>query len=142
MRNSIIALVVFIAYAMVACSKTPPEQAILANVDAIQSALESKNTGDVMAHFKEDFLGNGYLGKPELRRFLVAQFLQHRNVNLLITSMEVDHRPELPLSATIKGVVVVTGAERILPDDGRLFAINGKWRLVEDTWLLENLSWE
>ncbi len=134
---------VFLCIALItACSKPPAEEAVRSNIEAVQKALEEKDTSDVLSYVKSDFLGNGYLEKSEIRRMLIAQFLQHQNINVVFSSLDVEHREELPYQTRMSGLVGVTGAENLLPNDGRLLSVSGTWRLVDDEWLLETLEWE
>ncbi|MEM7280695.1 MAG: hypothetical protein AAF438_03540 [Pseudomonadota bacterium] len=127
---------------LTACAKPPAEEIIREHMDGIQQAVEAKKSRDVLQFLKEDFLGNNHVDKLEVRRILVAQFLRHNNISVVFSSLDVEYRPELPYRATMTGLVAVTGAENLLPDDGRLLSIDGTWGLVEDEWRLETLNWQ
>ena len=140
MKSKVLVLVTCLL--LVACSEQPAEEAVRENIQAAQKALEEKNTREALSYLKSDFLGNGYLEKSEVRRILVAQFLQHKNINVVFSSLDVEHSEELPYQTRMTGLVAVTGAENFLPDDGRLLSVSGIWRLVDDEWRLESLDWQ
>lgn len=127
---------------LASCSKTPPVEAVQANIDAIQLAIEEKNTGAIMQHVLDTFRGNESLDKSNLRKLLAVHFIRHKNINVVITRMDVNHDPKFPFHASMEGVVALTGAENILPQDGRLFKVSGKWQLHDGDWLLDSLNWE
>ncbi len=125
-----------------ACSKTPPVEAIHARLDAIQIAIEEKNNSAVMKHVLDSFRGNESLDKGNLRKLLAVHFIRHQNIHIVVTRMDVEHDPKFPYHASMKGIVAVTGAENILPQDGRLFKVSGQWELHDGDWLLAKLDWE
>ena len=124
------------------CSKTPPVEAIENNLAVIQAAIEAKNNGDVMEHILDSFRGNEHLDKTNLRKLLAAHFLRHKNINVVVTTMQVEHNPKSPFYAYMHGLVAITGAEHLLPEDGRIFKVSGQWELHDGDWLLAKLDWQ
>lgn len=143
MKRSTLSLVMaFIAIMLAACGKTPPEEAILANIKASQKAVENRDAGDAVKYLTDNFSGNRGMDKQELRRLLAVIFLQHKNINVVITRMDIKVNEYDPSTATMEGVVVATGADRLLPSDGRIFKVNGDWILQNDEWRLSKISWQ
>lgn len=132
-------LILLIAFG---CSKTPPEEAIRANIKAAQQAVEDRDAGDAVEHLAEDFMGNGRWTKRELRRYLTAVFLRHKNIHVMITRLDVEVASGDPNFATMNAVAVATGARNILPQDGRIYKLDGEWRNLDGDWLLVRLNWE
>ena len=95
-----------------------------------------------MEHILDSFRGNEHMDKTQLRKFLTVHFLRHNNINVVVTQMNIKHDPALPYYATMEGIVAVTGAENILPQDGRIYSISGRWELHGDDWLLAELNWQ
>jgi hypothetical protein len=136
------AAIAVIFFMLAACDKTPPEEAILANIKASQKAVENRDAGDAVKYLADNFSGNRGMDKQELRRMLAVIFLRHKNINVVITRMDIKINEYDPSTATMEGVVVATGADRLLPSDGRIFKVNGDWVLQNDEWKLAKISWE
>lgn len=123
-------------------SNTGPEEAIRANIKVIAKAVEDKDTGEVLDFVTEQFLGNGRLDKRELKGVLLAYYLRHKKINVVVTRMDIEVSPYDPYSAKMKGSVVLTGTDRLLPEDGRLVSVSGEWQKYGDDWLLARLDWQ
>ena len=132
----------FILLLLTACSDTPPVEAINARMDQIQISIEEKNTSAIMDALFDNFRGNESLDKANLRKLLTLHFLRHKNINVVVTRMDVEYDQRFPHQANMNGVVAVTGAENLLPQDGNIFGISGEWRLYDGEWYLTRLDWE
>lgn len=136
-------IVVMIALSLLAsCSKSPPEEQILTNIKSMQQGLKERKTSKAIEYLAEDFSGNHGVDKKSLRQVLIGQFLQHQNINVVITRMDITVPEHDPYQAVMEGVVIATGAKRILSQDGRIYKVQGDWRYVNDEWLLVRLQWE
>ncbi len=124
------------------CSETPPVEAIHANMDAVQLAIQEKDISGVMEHTLDSFIGNGHIDNIYLKKLLFINFHKHNNIHIVITRMDVEHDPKFPYHATMDGIVAVTGAENILPQDARILKVTGQWELHDGDWLLAKLDWE
>lgn len=125
-----------------ACSRTPPEEAILSNIKSMQQAAENKEARGAVKYLADNFSGNRGIDKTGLRRILAGVFLRHQNINVAITRMDIEVKTEDPFSAIMNGVVILTGAENILPQDGRVYKVTGEWQLQDDEWILVRAQWE
>lgn len=123
-------------------TETGPEEAIRDNIATIQQAVEGKDTGEVLDFLTEQFLGNGQLDKQGLKRLMLGYYLRHRKINIVVTRMDIEVSPYDPYSAKMQGVVVLTGTDRLLPQDGRIVNVSGEWQKYGDDWLLARLNWE
>ncbi|HEY3488153.1 MAG TPA: hypothetical protein VGL10_08805 [Gammaproteobacteria bacterium] len=126
----------------VACSDTPPEQAIRAHITAMQQAVKEKKSAAAVEHLAEHFTGSHGLDKQGLRRMLIGLFVQHRTINVAITRMDITVNEYNPVSAKMEAVVLLTGAQGLLPQDGEILNISGDWELLDGEWLLVNARWE
>lgn len=124
------------------CSETAPEQAIRQQIEALQEAVEERSAGRVIDGLSEQFLGNAQLDKRAMHRLLVGLFLRHKEINLLITKMDISVNPDDPLSAAMHGAAIVTGAQHLIPEDGRVYSVAGHWQKLDGDWLLVSLTWE
>ena len=125
-----------------ACTKSTPEQAIVEHIAEVQAAVEDKSAGRIMDILSDEFIANRELDKKALYRLLIAQFLQHNNINVIVSGLEVELAEHDPYRATMSCSVIVTGAERLLPDQGRIYQVSGRWLLDEGEWLLASLNWQ
>lgn len=139
MRNALLALLVCV---LGACSKTAPEQAILEQIETLQQAVEDRSAGRVIEGLSDQFRGNAQLDKREMHRMLVGLFLRHKEINMVITKMDITVNPDDPLSATMQGAAIVTGAQHLIPDDGRVYSVAGHWQKLDGDWLLVSLTWD
>ncbi|HEX7026354.1 MAG TPA: hypothetical protein VF268_03875 [Gammaproteobacteria bacterium] len=129
---------------IIACSpeETGPEAAILANIKAIAQAVENKDTGEVLDYVTEQFLGNDRLDKRELQGLMLAYYLRHKKINVVVTRMDIEVSEYDPYSAKMRGSVLLTGTDRLLPENGRLINVSGEWQKYGDDWLLARLDWQ
>lgn len=134
--------IVLFCLLLMSCSSPPAVEAIEGIMDEIQQAVEDKDNSAVMKHILDGFRGNEHMDKNQLRKFLIVHFLRHNNINVVMTRMDIQHDPALPYYATMEGVVAVTGADNLLPDDGRIYAITGRWEQHDGDWLLAELNWQ
>ena len=124
------------------CSRTPAEEAILENIKSMQRAAEDKKSRKAVECIDDAFLGNRGIDKMSLRRIMAGAFIRHKNITIAITRMEVNVNQQDPFSATMNGVVVLSGAENILPQDGRIYKVSGDWQYKDGEWLLVRANWE
>ncbi|MCW8826032.1 MAG: hypothetical protein OQK78_06375 [Gammaproteobacteria bacterium] len=141
MRIKIVTLLLVLLFA--ACSDAPPaEVAIARNIEAIQNAIEEKNRSDVMEHIAEDFTTGSYLNREELGKMLVLQFLAHNKITVTIVKSDIQLEPGHTDIANALLSVIVTGATRLIPNDGRIYQVSARWQQNNGEWMLNRLSWE
>lgn len=119
-----------------------PEAAIRAKIEAAQQAVEDKDAREAVASLADDFSGNHGMDKQALRRLLAVLFLQHKNIHVVITRLDIKINEYDASTAKMEAVVLATGAERLLPKDGRMLQISGDWLNIDDDWQLKNISWK
>ena len=139
-RLGALALVWLLIAAMAACSRTPPEQAVREQLEALQSAIDARDAGAVQDLLAEDFVGNRGIDRRGARQLALAVFLQHRDVGARLGPVTVDVRSES--EATAKFSVLATGGNGgLLPTNGEVFDLETGWRLVDGKWRLLNARW-
>ena len=130
---------------VVGCSKSTPEQAILNNIDALQTAIEDKDNSDVREHISLHFIGGSgatQITADNLQAYLAGMFLRHAKIGVLVSNTQVTVSEFDPYIATSTSTVAVTGAEGLIPDAARLYKVNATWRLESDQWKLLELTWK
>lgn len=128
--------------ALAACSRTDPEQQLLATAQALQAAIEARDTGDVMDLVDENFRGSANLDPQSVRRLLSATFLRYQNIRVVALAPGVRIDPSAPTLGFIESKVVVTGAQGLIPERAEPYTVRSEWRLVDGDWKLSDLRWE
>lgn len=127
---------------LASCGTSDPETAIRANIAATQKAVEAKESGKAVRYLADDFSGTAGIDKRGVQRILLAQFIQHKNINVAITRLDITVNEHNPVTARMEAVVIVTGAEDLLPQNGELLNVTGDWELHDGEWLLVSAQWE
>lgn len=127
---------------LAACGGAGPEAEIRANIASMQEAVEARESGGAVKYLAEHFTGSHGADKQALRRILMAQFLRHQNINVAITRLDISVNEYNPVTARMNAVVLLTGADGLLPRDGELINVSGDWELHEGEWLLVSAQWE
>ncbi|MBX3609661.1 MAG: hypothetical protein KF871_07155 [Hydrogenophaga sp.] len=125
-----------------ACSRSDPEQELLKTAQALQTAIEARNTGDVMALVDEHFRGGGGLDPTSTRRMLTGMFLRYQTIKVVALAPSVRIDPAAPTLGYIESPVVVTGAQGLIPERAEPYTVRTEWRLVAGDWKLSDLRWE
>lgn len=139
---SSIGIALTIAAMTSSCTRSAPEQAIREAIGRIEAGIEERDAGDVVDELAEYFKGNGYLDRKDVHRLLVAQFLQHQKIHVLLTNVVIEVSEPDQMRANMTATVVATGATGLIPDDGRLWRLDADWELVGSDWQLARLSWK
>ena len=126
---------------VVACSRTPPEQALREQLSAMQTAIETRDAGDVHKLLAEDFIGNDGLDRRGARQLAAATFLRHRDVSARFGPVNIALRGQGDAIARFS-VVATGGSGGLLPDSGQVFDVETGWRLVDGEWRLLTASWK
>jgi hypothetical protein len=108
----------------------------------MQQAAEDRKSGEAVEFLADHFTGNNGISKTELRRIMMGLFLRHQNVNVSISRMDIKVNPQDPYSARMESVVILTGAQSILPQDASIYTITGEWHYLDGEWLLVRAEWE
>lgn len=123
-----------------ACSRASPEQAVRAQVAAMQAAIDARDAGDVEALLAEDFIGNYGMDRRAMKQLAAAVFLRHRDVAAKVGPVSVELRGQADAIARFS-VLATGGSGALLPDSGQLYQVETGWRLVDGEWRLLSASW-
>lgn len=129
-------------FGMVSCTETPAEEAIRANIKSMQQAAEDKSPRKAVEFLADNFTGNQGIDKTGLRRLMAVIFLKHQNINVVISRLDIEVNQQDPYSAGMSAVVIVSGAQNILPQDGRIYQITGEWQYIDGDWMLVHALWD
>ncbi|MET0290256.1 MAG: hypothetical protein ABW178_11565, partial [Pseudoxanthomonas sp.] len=71
------------------CQRTPPDQRLRDQIARMQSQIEAKDIGQVMAQVADDFSGNDAMDKHALHNLLRAQVLSRQQVGATLAPVTV-----------------------------------------------------
>lgn len=134
-------LVLLMALALASCGGPPPEQAVRAQIAAMQAAIDARDAGKVSDLLAEDFVGNDGLDKRGARRMAAGIFLQYRNVTGRIGPVSVELRGDDDAIARFT-VLATAGSGGLVPQDGQVFEVETGWHRDGSDWLLRSASWK
>ena len=126
--------------ALVGCGGPPPEQAVRAQITAMQAAIDAKDAGKVSDLLAEDFVGNEGMERRAIRQLAAAVFLRHKNVSAKLGPVSVELRGNTDAIARFS-VLATGGSGGLLPESGQIYQVETGWRLVDGEWKLLNASW-
>ena len=123
-----------------ACSRSDPEQAVRAQVDALQQAIDARDAGAVEDLLAEDFIGNEGMDRRGAKQLAAAVFLRHREIGARLGPVTVELRGEREAIARFS-VLATGGSGGLLPEQGQVYQVQTGWRLQDGDWKLLNASW-
>lgn len=128
-----------VAAMLVACARTPPEDALRARVAALEAAVDARDAGALRDFLADDFIGPGGMDDAGARRLAQGMFLRYRDIGTRLGPLAVEVRDR---HATVAFDAVVTGgAGALLPQSGQVYDVTTAWRLEGDEWLLVSAEW-
>lgn len=137
-RMLIVALMPMIL-ALAGCSAPPDEQALRAQVAALESAIEDGKAEAVMEAVAEDFVGDQGMDRDGLRRLVVASMLGNRRIAAQTGPLEVRLQGD---TARVSFSAAVTGSANWIPERGQVYQVESDWRVEDGEWKLIAARWE
>jgi hypothetical protein len=130
-----------------ACSEpVGPEALIRANIMAMEEALAERNNGDFIdklaASFSGGRAGEETLDRDAAQKMLAVYFLRYRNIEILVSQVDVAIDLYEPALATSTARVALAGGEHLLPASAGLYTVHGQWQNFDGQWKLTRLTWE
>lgn len=121
-----------------------PLHSLNAAADSLQRALDEKQTSEVMALLHPEFGTDQGMDAQWARRTMTGLFLRHRTVSVVVLKREAELAPGALDAARVEALVVLVGAERLVPDAARQYRVRSEWRRdgADGDWRLFWLGWE
>ena len=124
-----------------ACHNQVPEQAVRAQLAALQAAMDARDATAVRDLLATDFIGEQGLEKRGAHQLAAGLFLRYREVSAKIGPIQVEVLD--PSNAIARFNLLATGGSGgLLPDSGQVFAVETGWQYIVGHWLLRNASWK
>lgn len=136
-------LALFFALLLGGCgAKDDPQAALEAAVQQLQDNIEAKDSGAVMAQLHPDFLARQELDREWAKRTMALLFLRHKNIQVIALGKNSWIDTAIAGKGHTQAQVGLSGAEGLIPDSARHYAVQLEWWLEDDQWKLARLSWE
>lgn len=124
---------------LTACGSPPPdEQQIRDNIGVLVAAIEAKNAGLVLEHLEADFLAQDQLRAANIQGLLVYYGRRHQNLRVLPSHIQIAIDGE---RADVQLYALLTGADGLLPQDGRVLKVDSEWVKREGEWRVRRMNW-
>jgi len=121
------------------CARTPPEEALRAQVAAFEEAIDARDAGALRDFLADDFIGPGGMDDAGARRLAQGVFLRYRNVGTQLGPLDVQVHGD---RARVRFDAIVTGgANAMLPQSGQVYDVRTAWRLEDGGWRLLSAEW-
>lgn len=124
------------------CSQEPALENLLARVDALEQAVEARQVAAAMAMLSEDFSTSQGWDRKEAQRLLLFHTMRHRTISLIRTQTDASLDSAYTDQATVRFNLIMTGGEGLLPEQGRRYKVESRWRHRDGDWYLHSLHWE
>lgn len=132
--------VVLMLAMLFACARTPDEAAIRNAIDAMVMAVETRDNRAFLAHVAESYRDHEGRDRNGLRQLLLANFVQHRNIRILVTGTTIeprDGRAEVRLHAQL------TSGEQLIADRRfGTYRVRTLWHRQGGDWQVYQAEWE
>ena len=122
------------------CAGPVPEQAVRAQLQALQSAISARDAGAVDDLLADDFIGNDGMDRRAVKQLAVGVFLRHRDVTVKIGPVTAETRGDAEAIARFT-VLATGGSGGLLPDSGQVYRVETGWHRIDGEWRLLNASW-
>ena len=119
------------------CSRSDPEQAVRAQLEVLQQAIDARDAGAVEDLLAEDFIGNEGMDRRGAKQLAAAVFLRHREIGARLGPVTVELRGEREAIARFS-VLATGGSGGLLPEQGQVYQVQTGWRLQDGDWKLLN----
>ncbi|MDQ7983399.1 hypothetical protein QYS36_00460 [Pseudomonas sp. G34] len=123
-------------------AKDDPQARLEAAVQQLQDNLEAKKTAAVLDQLHKEFRAQQANDRDWAKRTMTLLFLRHNNVKVLAlgksSRVDVTYRDKGYTDAQ----VALTGAEGLIPDSARHYAVKLEWWQDGGEWKLARLDWE
>ncbi|MFO7706150.1 MAG: hypothetical protein R6V43_13620 [Halopseudomonas sp.] len=128
------------------CGAQSADQRLNLKLDELSNGLEARSTDRVMAvlhtDFQADLQARAALDRDWARRTMTGLFLQNQRVNVVVLNQQTEIDPIYAGQAQTRAQVSLSGAERLIPDSARVYALTLNWLQEHGDWHLHRLTWE
>ncbi len=119
-----------------------PQAALEAAVQQLQDNLEAKKTNAVIEQLHPEFMAQAEFDRDWAKRTMTLMFLRHKNIKVLALSKSSHVDPTYSEKGHTDAQVGLLGAEGLIPDSAKHYAVKLEWWLDDGEWRLARLDWQ
>ncbi|OLU34199.1 hypothetical protein BVH03_03265 [Pseudomonas sp. PA15(2017)] len=123
-------------------AKDDPQARLEAAVQQLQDNIEGKKTAAVLDQLHGEFRAQQTNDRDWARRTMTLLFLRHNTVKVLALNNNSRVDPTYRDKGYTDAQVALTGAEGLIPDSARHYAVKLEWWQDDDEWKLARLQWQ
>ncbi len=143
----LIAVVGLFSALLTSCAEPVGSEAkIRANIMTLETALAEQSPMEFLALLSESFTGGkagqADLDKEDAGKMLALYFLRYRNIEVLVSQVDVEIDLYEPALAYSSARVALAGGQRLIPNSAGLYQVSGQWQNFDGDWKLVRLEWE
>lgn len=131
-----------IAWLTVGCGSQSADQRLNLKLDELSDGLQARSTDRVMAVLHSHFQTSDALDRDWARRSMTLLFLQNQRIHVVVLNQQTEIDPIYAGQAQTRARVSLSGAERLIPDSARVYALTLNWLQEDGDWQLHRLTWE
>lgn len=105
----------------------------------MEEAAEARDSGALVGHLAEDFVGPDGMDRERFRRYLAVIWLRNRDVGVTLGPLEVELMGE---RATVSFTAAARGGAGLLPERADVYQVRTGWRLEDGDWKLISADWD
>ena len=133
-------LMLFFAFVLAGCSRTPPEESLRRTIGELQGSIEKRDAEDLADGIAEDFIGPDGMDRKGARRLAALIFFQNKDVGVTLGPLDIQM---VQGGATVHCTAMLTGGgSAMLPTSGQVYDVTSQWRQDGDDWKLVSAEWE
>jgi len=123
------------------CKREAPEEAIRAQVAALQAAIEARSASDVADLLDEEFIGPQGMDRRAARQTAAVLLLRHQRIGVVTGPLDVQLQGDDRARVRTRAAVTGGDGSALLPDSAQAWRIDSGWRRRGDTWRITSLEW-
>jgi uncharacterized membrane protein YccC len=122
--------------------RNDPQAALDAAVQQLQDNLEAKDKAAVLEQLHPQFLAQQQHDREWARRTMALLFLRHQQVRVLAVSQDSYLDSTYSEKGHTEARLALSGADRLIPDSARYYAVRLEWWREDGEWRLARLNWQ
>jgi len=135
-------LLLSLSLLLAACSREPALEPLLERVEALQHAIENRQTDTAIDMLSDDFVTGKGQNRKDAQRLLLFHTMRHQSITILRTQTDAEFDAGYRDRAIVRFNAIVTGGKGWLPEQGRSYRVESRWQFSGGDWYLAELDWE
>ncbi len=138
--GKLLLLSVLLTVLPLACTEPPDDETqIRQQVEHMAELLERHDRDAIMQGLDSDFRTREGLLPQDINRLLFVQFRQNKRIQVILFDMGINVMSDV---ADVQLEALLLGSSQWLPERGRRYRVQMRWRKHDGEWLLSRLDWQ